>query len=366
MVSKKWIYRIVQSVLLVVFILSFISAAVPWLVSAETGSLRVTKEWYIRNSEDDSLAPAMVIVDVFDAENDEIVGIINLSKNTDWEGSLSGLEVGKEYYVQERQLSSFNTIYSSGNSIVISAETPENNLIEIRNEYKYPYQTFTLSVYSVINDGNSFIITVTVIADQNAGMEEDFYLNDEENTLTPLAGPETVQIENKGDFERITFVIDINEQLLDKILYVGHTNPNRWIEIGELSEFIPITISKTSDLNFGSFTANNGTLTVLPDGSLQQGLGYAGHHEGGHFPAEISVAWLPNAEYNITFPNEITIVNDNSEMTVMNFESNYTDDIGQLNMNGNDSFYIGGTIEVKENLAPGNYSGQFIVTVSFE
>ena len=366
MSSKKLIYRMIQTALLLIIIFSFISASAPWLVNAETGCLTVTKEWYLRNKLDDSLAPAEVIVDVFDAQSNELVGIIYLSQETDWENSLCGLEVGKEYYVQERAVSSFNSFYNNGNSVVISAENPENNIIEIRNEYKYPPQTFTLSIYNVINDGNSFIITVTICADQNAGMAEDFYLNDEENINTPLAGPKIVQIANKGDCERITFEVDINEQLLDTVLYVGHSSPDRWIEIGELSEFIPVGISKISDLNFGSFTANNGTLTVLPDGSLEKGPGYTGYHEGGHNPAEISVSWIPNAEYNITFSNQITITNNSDEMTVMAFESNYIDDIGSLDLNGNDSFYIGGTVEVKDNLAPGNYSGQFFVTVSFE
>src|SRR6056297_405337 len=76
-----------------IFSILLFSLLISSTVMAEAGCLKVTKSW----DGDESLAPEMVIVDVFNTANDEVSGIIYLTEAGNWENTICNLVEG-EYY----------------------------------------------------------------------------------------------------------------------------------------------------------------------------------------------------------------------------------------------------------------------------
>lgn len=344
-----------------IFSILLIYLLVASTVMAEALCLNVRKSW----DGDRSLAPELVIVDVYNASNDEVVGIIYLSEGGNWEYTLCNLAEG-EYYVQERNVSGFDTIYPNGNSVQVTSLNDQENPaeIEIVNEYAYPPRTFKLSIYDVTVMDDMYIVTVTVCADQAGGVDQELYFNDQKSADGAFDS-EPITLTNKGECQQITFAVNIAEIDLNQIYYVGYP-PQQWIEIGEPREFIPITTAKIADLDFGSFTAADGTIIVEPEGGLTLANGYSGYHAGNQQAAAVEVSWLPNAQYNISVPsNDVVITHDaNNSMTVNNFAVD--NNIRMLDASGYDIFNIGASLNITEGLEPGLYSGQFFVEVSFE
>jgi len=355
--KNKMLSKILTLSIFSIFLFSLIAAST---VMAEAGCLKLTKSW----DGDDSLAPEMVVVDIYKASNNEVVGIVYLTAQGNWENNFCNLAPG-DYYLIERPVSSFDTFYPAGNSFQITSLNDETNPVELEivNEYAYPNRTFKISIYDVTVVNDIYTVTVTVCADQNGGVDEDLYFNDQKSAVNSIDS-EPITLSFKGECQQITFTVDINQIDLNKTYYVGYP-PQQWIEIGEPSQFIPVTISKVKDLNFGSFTAAEGTITVDPAGGLTTGNGYDGYHDGNQQPALVEVSWLPFTQYSVDLSNQITISHDsNNIMNVSNFTTN--NNLNTLDGSGYDSFNIGATIEVDPALEPGLYSGEFFVTVSFE
>lgn len=355
--KNKVLFKILSISIFSIFLFSLIAAST---VMAEASCLNIRKSW----DGDESLAPEVVIVDIYDASNNEVVGIVYLTAEGNWESSFCNLAVG-DYYLKERPVSGFDTIYPAGNSVQITSLNDEENPaeMEIVNEYAYPPRTFKISIYDVTVVDDMYTVTVTVCADQNGGVDEDLYFNDQKSDAD-FIDSEPITLTYKGECQQITFTVNVEEIDLNEIYYVGYP-PQQWIEIGEPRQFIPVNIAKVEDLNFGSFTAADGTITVDPAGGLTTGNGYSGYHDGNQQPALVEVSWLPFAQYSINFSNQITISHDqNNSMNVNAFTSG--NNINTLDGSGYDSFNIGATIDVSTSLDPGLYSGEFFVTVSFE
>jgi hypothetical protein len=355
--KNKMLFKVLSISIFSIFVFSLLVATT---VMAEASCLRISKSW----DGDESLAPEMVIVDIYNASNNEVVGIVYLTAEENWENTFCNLAVG-DYYVQERAISSFDTIYPAGNSVEITslndAENPAE--IEIVNEYAYPPRTFKISIYDVTVVDDMYTVTVTVCADQNGGVDEDLYFNDQESTVD-FIDSEPITLTFKGECQQITFTVNLDEIDLNETYYVGYP-PKQWIEIGDPRQFIPVTIAKVEDLNFGSFTAADGTITVDPAGGLTTGNGFSGYHAGNQQPALVEVSWLPFTQYSINFSSQITISHDqNNSMNVSAFMTD--NNTNTLDSSGYDSFNIGATIDVSASLDPGLYSGEFFVTVSFE
>lgn len=356
--KNKILYRFISIIVFSIIIFSLLTVST---VMAEAGCLKVTKSW----DGDKSLAPDVVIVDVYNAADDEISGIIYLTEAGNWENTICNLTPGERYYIIERPVSSFDSNYPAGNSVVITASNDQDNPaeLEIENTYAHPNRTFKLSIYNVTVINDIYQVTVTICADQNSGFDEDIYFNDEKSSDNYIDF-ETTSLDYKGDCQQIVFEVNVADIDLNKTHYVGYP-PQSWIAIGEPRVFIPISVNKFTDLNFGSFTAKAGTITIDPEGGLIMGGGYSGYHDGNQQPAAIEVNWLPYAQYSVGFSNQITISHDQNEMTVRDFTTG-DNNAGTLDGFGYDIFNIGATIDVTEGLEPGLYSGQFFVTVSFE
>lgn len=136
----------------------------------------------------------------------------------------------------------------------------------------------------------------------------------------------------------------------------------------------PIAITKAADLAFGSFAAGStaGTVTVSPDGSRSFGGGAlgAGTQGGTITAAQFNVTGQSGFTYSISVTGtSLTSGSDTltftpvSALTASNITSgNVTS--GTLTA-GAQTIFVGGTLAVGANQAPGTYSGTVTATVDY-
>jgi len=137
---------------------------------------------------------------------------------------------------------------------------------------------------------------------------------------------------------------------------------------------VPLTITKTADLCFGTMTSPTGGSTVLlqPNGNISV------TYNGGNMVllsqtptpsvAGYTVTGQTNTYYNIYLPASVTITNPSSNtMTIDGWltSENNNGTVGFLDGNGHDAFTLGGTLHVGGYQALGLYTGTFNVTVNY-
>lgn len=118
---------------------------------------------------------------------------------------------------------------------------------------------------------------------------------------------------------------------------------------------IPLKIKQVSNLNFGSIVAGSST-KVIPPGSSENSEN-----------ASFSITGDSNAAYNIGLPVSITLLKNGTgpeSLTVTSVNSN-PDNTGLLSPSGNQTLFIGGSLNVPIGTARGTYSGSFTVDVVY-
>jgi len=128
----------------------------------------------------------------------------------------------------------------------------------------------------------------------------------------------------------------------------------------------PLEISRTADLYFGTIapsTTVGDKVAVAADGSRQCGPALT-CLTADHTAAAFAVTGEADAFYTISLPNQINIVNaKGTAMKVSDFTGSKAK--GQL-LNGEDSFTVGGTLEVAARQEAGQYKGSFTVAVEYQ
>ena len=131
-----------------------------------------------------------------------------------------------------------------------------------------------------------------------------------------------------------------------------------------------ISITKNSDLNFGSFapSATDGTVSVELDGTRPFTGGITLLDQEGK-RALFTVKGTPNESYYVKLPTEDgnTISLEGPQGTdPLIIKSLVHDGDGTLDGNGQDLFSVGGTLSVKANQPAGEYTGTFDVIVAYD
>ncbi|MDB5715245.1 MAG: hypothetical protein JWO15_2642 [Sphingomonadales bacterium] len=129
----------------------------------------------------------------------------------------------------------------------------------------------------------------------------------------------------------------------------------------------PMTLVKTSDLDFGSLipSASAGTVVIDPTNNARTtttgGVSAAG---GAPSAARFTGTGILNLAAFITLPTSITLTNGTANtMTVSNITTN--GGTTRLFIGAAIDVRVGGTLGVAANQAVGNYVGQFNVTVVY-
>ena len=137
---------------------------------------------------------------------------------------------------------------------------------------------------------------------------------------------------------------------------------------------IPIAISETSSLHFGTMTVLAGTGGTCVLSTLGVRTQTAGVNLSVQAPlasnATYNVTGQVNTSYSITLPAKITVTFLSNRMTIGRLvarpASMGADGLtGTLSSAGNDNFTVGGTLNVLPDQAAGLYTGTFNVTVVY-
>ena len=128
----------------------------------------------------------------------------------------------------------------------------------------------------------------------------------------------------------------------------------------------PLEISKVDELYFGTIAPSTtvaDTVIVMADGSRECGPALTCLTDD-HTAAAFAVTGEADEFYTISLPKEIKIFSeDGKEMTVNSFKGSKSG--GQL-IKGEDSFTVGGTLEVGVRQEAGRYKGFFTVAVEYQ
>ena len=128
----------------------------------------------------------------------------------------------------------------------------------------------------------------------------------------------------------------------------------------------PLEISSTADLYFGTIapsTTVDDKVAISTDGSRKCGSALT-CLSSEYSAAAFAVTGEADAFYTISLPSEIKIVNEKGNaMRVADFTG--SKDKGQL-LKGEDSFTVGGTLEVAARQEAGQYKGSFTVAVEYQ
>jgi hypothetical protein len=129
-----------------------------------------------------------------------------------------------------------------------------------------------------------------------------------------------------------------------------------------------VAINSVQGLSFGRFVAGSGgSVTVSTDGNRNAGGGVLLIRSGQGSAAQFTVSGDSDATYTIQLPGNdfVSLTGSGTDMFINNFTSTPSGAEGQLGAGGSQALSVGGTLNVGSGQAPGDYSGTFSVTVSY-
>jgi hypothetical protein len=138
---------------------------------------------------------------------------------------------------------------------------------------------------------------------------------------------------------------------------------------------VPLSIEETSSLHFGTINVLGGEAgtVILPADSTERI--FSGVVGSAVAPlasnAAYTVSGTKNVSYGVSLPASITVIESGGDaMTITNLKARFnatTEDgtTSTLNVNGTDSFKLGGTLTIAPNQIPGIYTGSFNISVDY-
>ncbi|MEM7561754.1 MAG: DUF4402 domain-containing protein [Pseudomonadota bacterium] len=128
-----------------------------------------------------------------------------------------------------------------------------------------------------------------------------------------------------------------------------------------------ITLTNRSGMVFGDISTSNtpGTIVLNPDGSRQATGGVSFSSTAGSSPAAFDVAGEPNTTYSITLPITVILSESNGGNMVVNNFTSQPDGTGLTDTGGQQSLFVGATLNVGSNQLIGSYSGIMSVTIGY-
>lgn len=165
-------------------------------------------------------------------------------------------------------------------------------------------------------------------------------------------------------------MIKIITALFLLIGYTGFSQSSASVSVRTSAEIVvPIKISKTVDLNFGSIIggSNPGSLILAPDGTrTANGIEISNSSPGDVNAAEAIISH-GNNNYSITLPSTFSLFNSVNPSQTMVIDQFTVVPTPSSEGNGSDILKIGATLNLEANQTPGSYSNSagFNVTVSY-
>lgn len=131
---------------------------------------------------------------------------------------------------------------------------------------------------------------------------------------------------------------------------------------------LPITITKTADLNFGKFMsgAAGGTVVVSTAGAQSVTGDLTTTAAFGAFAAAaaFTISGEPTSTYAVTFPAQTPLTGPGVDMTIGTFTTASTGTLNTFGA-GAETLSVGATLSVNANQASGIYNGTLDVAVNY-
>jgi len=128
----------------------------------------------------------------------------------------------------------------------------------------------------------------------------------------------------------------------------------------------PLTLTKNTDLNFGTISASNqtGMLILSPNGTVTTNGGVTIVDQSMLSAASFGIFGPSDTSYSITLPSYVELKNDLSTSMPMYGINSNPDGIGTLGPTGTGTLLVGASVTVGASQAEGVYQGTFEVTVN--
>lgn len=130
----------------------------------------------------------------------------------------------------------------------------------------------------------------------------------------------------------------------------------------------PMTASLAANLAFGTFTAERaGSVTLDPNtGTRTSSTNGPSLLNSGISRGQVNLSGAPETSFQVSLPATVDLVaTGTGQKMTLTTATSLTGSTGQLNNTGTGAFYIGGNLAVALNQAPGTYTANIAVTVSY-
>ena len=126
-------------------------------------------------------------------------------------------------------------------------------------------------------------------------------------------------------------------------------------------------ITTLNGLSFGDISASAiaGTIVMSPNGTRSATGGASFNSSGPGSPATFDIQGDANATYSITLPASVVLTDGSSNTMVVDSFSSSPTPSGVLDGSGQQTLFVGATLNVGSNQAFGSYSGLMSVTVAY-
>ena len=128
-----------------------------------------------------------------------------------------------------------------------------------------------------------------------------------------------------------------------------------------------MTVRTINGLVFGALAAGAeaGTLMLSAGGARTTTGGVTVNRAIAGSPATFDIQGDPNATYSITFPAAVVMTNGSPNSMVVDKFTSSPEATGVIDASGQQTLFVGGTLNVNSNQAFGTYSGELTVTVDY-
>ena len=128
-----------------------------------------------------------------------------------------------------------------------------------------------------------------------------------------------------------------------------------------------MTVRTINGLFFGDLSSGPeaGTLELSPNGTRTTTGGVTVNRAVAGSPATFDVQGDPNSTYSITFPAAVIMDNGSPNTMVVDKFTSLPESSGYIDGSGQQTLYVGGTLNVNSNQAFGTYTGELNVIVDY-
>ncbi|RKZ56243.1 MAG: hypothetical protein DRQ44_16905 [Gammaproteobacteria bacterium] len=128
-----------------------------------------------------------------------------------------------------------------------------------------------------------------------------------------------------------------------------------------------MTVRTVTSMFFGelSSSAEAGTLALSPAGVRTTTGGVTVNSTVAGTPAAFDVQGDPNATYSVSFPAAVIMTNGSPNTMVIEKFISSPEATGVLDTSGQQTLFVGGTLNVDSNQAFGTYTGDLTITVDY-